>query len=69
MSYYIPDDFVIIQAAVSPGATEFRVGDTITVSGSEVYTIIIADEYNDQTGLDEIPNNTACGSIFAARIT
>ena len=65
--YYIPDDFVIIQAAVSPGATEFRVGDTITVSGSEVYTIIIADEYNNQTGLDEIPNNTACGSIFAAR--
>ncbi len=67
--YYIPDDFVIIQAAVTPGATEFRVGDTITVSGSEVYTIIIADEYNDQTGLDGIANNTACGSIFAARTT
>ena len=66
--YYIPDDFVIIQAAVTPGATEFRVGDTITVSGSEVYTIIIADEYNNQTGLDGIDNNTACGSIFAARI-
>ena len=67
--YYIPDDFVIIQAAVTPGATEFRVGDTITVSGSEVYTIIIADEYNNQTGLDGIDNNTACGSIFAARTT
>ena len=67
--YYIPDDFVIIQAAVSPGETEFRVGDTITVSGSEVYTIIMADEYNNQTGLDEIANNTACGSIFAARTT
>ena len=67
--YYLPDDFVIIQAAVSPGATEFRVGDTITVSGSEVYTIITADEYNNQTGLDGIDNNTACGSIFAARTT
>ncbi len=67
--YYIPDDFVIIQAAVSPGATEFRVGDTITVSGSEVYTIITADEYNNQTGLDGIANNTACGVIFAARTT
>jgi len=67
--YYIPDDFVIIQAAVSPGATTFRVGDTITVSGSEVYTIIVADEYNNQTGLDGIDNNTACGAIFAARTT
>ena len=67
--YYIPDDFVIIQAAVSPGATEFRVGDTITVSGSEVYTIITADEYNNQTGLDGIDSNTANGVIFAARTT
>ena len=67
--YYIPDDFVIIQAEVTPGATEFRVGDTITVSGSEVYTIITADEYNDQTGLDGITNNTANGVIFAARTT
>ena len=67
--YYIPDDFVIIQAAVTPGATEFRVGDKITVSGSEEYTIITADEYNNQTGLDGIDSNTACGVIFAARTT
>ena len=67
--YYIPDDFVIIQAAVTPGATEFRVGDTITVSGSEVYTIITADEYNNQTGLDGVDSNTANGVIFAARTT
>ena len=67
--YYLPDDFVIIQAAVTPGATEFRVGDTITVSGSEVYTIITADEYNNQTGLDGVDSNTACGVIFAARTT
>ena len=66
--YYLPDDFVIIQAEVTPGATEFRVGDTITVSGSEVYTIITADEYNNQTGLDGIDSNTANGVIFAARI-
>ncbi len=67
--YYLPDDFVIIQAAVTPGATEFRVGDTITVSGSEVYTIITADEYNNQTGLDGVDSGTACGVIFAARTT
>ena len=41
--------------------------NTITVSGSEVYTIITADEYNNQTGLDGIANNTANGMIFAAR--
>ena len=65
--YYLPDDFVIIQAAVTPGATEFRVGDTVTVSGSEVYTIIMADEYNNQTGLNGVDNQTANGVIFAAR--
>ena len=40
--YYLPDDFVIIQLAVTPGATVVKSGDTITVSGSEVYTVIEA---------------------------
>ena len=40
--YYLPDDFVMIQLAVTPGATVVKSGDTITVSGSEVYTVIEA---------------------------
>ena len=67
--YYMPDDFVMIQAEVSPGATKFRTGDTITVSGTEIYEIIIADNLVNQTGLDGISSNTANGMIFAARTT
>ena len=67
--FYMPDDFVMIQAEITPGATVFRPGDTVTVSGSEVYTIIIADNYTNQTGLDGVANNTANGMIFAARTT
>ena len=67
--YYMPDDFVMIQAEVTPGATLFRTGDTITVSGTEIYEIIIADNTVNQTGLDKISNNTANGMIFAARTT
>ncbi len=67
--YYLPDDFVMIQAEVSPGATNFLPGDTVTISGSEVYTIIIADNQNNLTGLDGVANNTANGMIFAARTT
>ena len=65
----MPDDFVMIQAEITPGATVFRPGDTVTVSASEVYTIIIADNYTNQTGLDGVANNTANGMIFAARTT
>ena len=67
--YYMPDDFVMIQAEVSPGATKFRTGDTITVSATEIYEIIIADNLVNQTGLDGVSNNTANGMIFAARTT
>ena len=38
--YYLPDDFVILQVSTTPGLTDFRPGDTITVSGSEVYTVV-----------------------------
>jgi len=65
--FYMPDDYVMIQAEITPGATVFRPGDLITVSTSEEYTIIIADNYTNQTGLDGIANNTANGMIFAAR--
>ena len=67
--YYIPDDFVFIQAEVTPPATIFRPGDTITVSAGEVYTIINCDNQINQDGLDGGTDNVAVGMIFAARTT
>ena len=68
--YYIPDDFVFIQAEVAPGTVEFAVGDTVTIdpNGSEVYTVITADNTTNQTGLDGVANNTVNGMLFCARI-
>ena len=66
--YYIPDDFVMIHAEVTPGATEFLPGDTVTISTDEVYTVITADQLKNQTGLDGQSNNTANGMLFCARI-
>ena len=65
--YYMPDDFVLIQAEVSPPATVFRSGDTVTVASGEVYTIIKADNQINQTGLGG--GQVAVGMIFAARTT
>ena len=65
--YYIPDDFVFIQAEVTPPATVFRPGDTVTVAAGEVYTIINCDNQINQDGLDGGDNNVAIGMIFAAR--
>ena len=65
--YYLPDDFVLIQAEVSPPATVFRTGDTVTVSSGEVYTIIKANNQVNQTGLGG--GQVAVGMIFAARTT
>lgn len=67
--YYIPDDFVMLQVATSPGLTEFRVGDTVTVSQSEVYEIIMASYQTNQNGLDNITNNSSIGMLFCARVT
>ncbi len=68
--YYLPDDFVMIHAEISPGATEFLPGDTVTIdpNGSEVYTVITADNTTNQTGLDGVANNTVNGMLFCARI-
>ena len=63
----MPDDFVLIQAEVSPPATVFRTGDTVTVASGEVYTIIKADNQVNQTGLGG--GQVAVGMIFAARTT
>tara|TARA_B100000287_G_scaffold89696_2_gene82078 strand:+ start:1168 stop:3045 length:1878 start_codon:yes stop_codon:yes gene_type:complete len=67
--YYLPDDFVMIQLAVTPGATVVKSGDTITVSGSEVYTVIEASgETNDELydNEDEVVSRWIC---FCARTT
>tara|TARA_Y100001973_G_scaffold79773_1_gene117267 strand:+ start:68 stop:2533 length:2466 start_codon:yes stop_codon:yes gene_type:complete len=67
--YYMPDDFVMIQVGTAPGLTEFRTGDTITVSGGEVYTVIISSIDNSVTGLDGVASGSAIGMMFCARTT
>jgi plastocyanin len=67
--YYLPDDFTIIQFSVTPGATAFRVGDTITVSGSEIYEIVQVYYTTNNTALDGIADNTSKGIAFCARTT
>lgn len=67
--YYLPDDFTAIQFAVTPGATAFRPGDTITVSPSEIYEIVIASYTTNQTTFDGISQNTSKGIAFCARTT
>lgn len=67
--YYLPDDFTIIQFSVTPGATAFIVGDTITVSGSEIYEIIRVYYTTNNTALDGITSNTSKGIAFCARTT
>lgn len=68
--YYLPDDYVLIQVGSNPGSTEYRVGDTVTVSaGVEVYTIIEAQYLNNQTGIDGVASSTTTGILFCARTT
>ena len=68
--YYLPDDFVMLQVAATPGSTEFRTGDTVTInSGSEVYEIILASYSTNQTGLNNVTNGSSMGMLFMARTT
>ena len=67
--YYLPDDFVLLQVVTTPGLTEFRPGDTVTVSGSEIYEVIQAAYQTQQTGLDGVSNNSSEGMLFLARTT
>jgi len=67
--YYIPDDFVMLQVSTTPGLVAFRPGDTVTISASEVYEIILAGWENNQNGLDNINNNSTIGMLFMARTT
>lgn len=65
--YYIPDDFVIIQVALSPGETVVRAGDTISISGSEVYTVILASGRLNDAFFGDDNNQVSRYVIFAAR--
>lgn len=56
--YYLPDDFVLIDFQINVPAVNVQQGDTITISGSEVYTVITAS-YNQTT--------TTRGIAFCAR--
>ena len=67
--YYLPDDFAMLQVATTPDQVFFRTGDTITISGTEVYEIILAGYQQQQTGLNGSNNATTIGMLFLARIT
>ena len=56
--YYIPNDFVLIDFQINTPSVNVQQGDTITISGSEVYTVITAS-YNQTT--------TTRGMAFCAR--
>jgi hypothetical protein len=56
--YYLPDDFVLIDFQYNIPNANIQQGDTITISGSEVYTVITGS-YNQTT--------TTRGILFCAR--
>lgn len=56
--YYIPDDFVLVDFDINTPSVNVQQGDTITISGSEVYTVITGSY--DQT-------TTTRGIAFCAR--
>ena len=58
--YFIPDDFVLIQFEYSSPSANIQQGDTVTISGSEVYTVITGSYRQD---------STTRGILFCARTT
>jgi len=58
--YYMPDDFVVIDFKLTASGQDIKQGDTITISGSEVYTVITGsyNKYNETAGI-----------LFCARTT
>ena len=65
--YYLPDDFVVIDFNINPGLTQFYPGDTVTISPSEVYEVVLASYSNSQTTYDGIASNSTNGILFCAR--
>jgi len=51
--YYLPDDFVLIDFRYSSSETDIQQGDTITISGSEVYEVITGsyNQYTETAGI------------------
>ena len=66
--YYLPDDFVLIQAAIRPASTKYYPGDTIEVSASEKYIVIVAgiDDYSN--GLDGISQSVSKAMLLCGKI-
>ena len=67
--YYLPDDFVVIPFDITPGQADVRVGDTITVSASEVYEVVHYSYTQLDESYDGINDNRTIGVVFAARTT
>ena len=67
--YTLPDDFVLLQVSTSPGLTNFRPGDTITISASEVYEVVRAAWQTNQNSLDNLNNTSSMGILLLARTT
>ena len=67
--YTLPDDFVLLQVSTSPGQTNFRPGDTITISASEVYEVIRAAWQTNQNSLDNLDDSSSMGTLLLARTT
>ena len=67
--YYLPDDFVLLQVSTSPGLTQFRPGDTVTISASEVYEVVLGGYQTQQNSLDDINDNSTIGMLLLARTT
>lgn len=60
--YYLPDDFVFIQFEYNQYAANIQQGDTVTINGSEIYTII-------EGSYDTDYSNKTAGILFCARTT
>jgi hypothetical protein len=58
--YYLPDDFVLINVDYAVPYANIQQGDTVTISGSEVYTVINGS-YNNTNA------NRTRGILFCAR--
>ena len=67
--YTLPDDFVLLQVSTSPGLTNFRPGDTITISASEVYEVVRAAWQTNQNSLDNLNDSSSMGILLLARTT
>ena len=67
--YYLPDDFVLLQVSTTPTVVEFKPGDTVTISGSEIYEVILSSVETGQTGIGSITNGSTIGMLFCARTT